>query len=132
MENINENKGINKAHIVVVDDEPLNLQLLEEVLSDEGFVNVVYFDSPIVALKYVESENVDLILLDIKMPLMDGFEFMDRLKESDKPRPPILVLTASADKDTKSKVLAADAQGVIGKPFDFDEVLERMEEIISR
>lgn len=121
---------LKQASILVVDDEPLNLILMEEVLEDEGFSNAIYMDSPVQALEYYKKEQVDLILLDLKMPVMDGYEFMGKLQALDKPIPPILVLTASADKDTYNKVIEAKAQGIISKPFNFEDVLADMERLL--
>lgn len=123
---------IKQGKILVVDDEELNLILLDELLSMEGFNNTTFVEDPLEGLKCVENESFDLILLDLKMPNMDGFEFLKTVQANLKKCPPVLVLTASADKKTEKKVLEANAQGVLSKPFDHGEVLDNISELIRQ
>ena len=128
---MNENRDVKQARILVVDDEPVNLTLMEEVLDEEGFNNVIYLDDPLKGLACCENEIIDLILLDWKMPVIDGFQFMQKLQNIDKSKPPILVLTASADNETHDKVISANAQGIISKPFDLEEVIATINSLID-
>ncbi|MDH3325212.1 MAG: response regulator [Gammaproteobacteria bacterium] len=125
-----ENRDLKQANILVVDDEPINLILMQEYFEDEGFVNVTYMRDSVMGFEFYKSQDVDMLLLDLKMPDIDGFEFMKKMQGLDKPRPPVLVLTASADNKTRDRVLKADAQGVISKPFNFDVVLLMVEKLI--
>ena len=128
---MSENNEIQHANILVIDDEALNLVLIEEFFQYEGFTNVILFSDPVKALTHFENELVDIILLDLKMPVLDGYEFIEKAQALEKKCPPILVLTASADNKTHSKVMQANAQGLISKPFDFDDVLLQMKKLLS-
>lgn len=114
------------SDILIVDDVPANLKVLGDILKGEGY-KVRPVPSGMLALKVAEKEKPDLILLDIMMPGMDGFEVCRRLKEN-----PVLknipVIFISALNDTKDIVKALHAGGVdfITKPFQAEEVLARV------
>jgi CheY-like chemotaxis protein len=116
-----------KSDIMVVDDQPANLQLLEELLTQQGHA-VRSFPRGRLALDAASRNLPDLILLDINMPEMDGFEVCQRLKADDK-LSPIPVLFLSALSETRDKVNAFRAGGVdyITKPFQVEEVRARVE-----
>jgi len=116
-----------KSDIMVVDDQPANLQLLEELLTQQGHA-VRSFPRGRLALDAASRNLPDLILLDINMPEMDGFEVCQRLKADDK-LSPIPVLFLSALSETRDKVNAFRAGGVdyITKPFQLEEVRARVE-----
>jgi len=117
--------------VMVVDDTPANLKLLEEMLGGQGY-RAVMFPSGVMALKAAARNPPDLILLDIMMPEMDGFETCRRLKE-DKATQDIPVIFLSALNDTESKVKAFSMGGVdyVTKPFQFAEVKTRVETHIN-
>jgi len=116
-----------KSDIMVVDDQPANLQLLEELLTQQGHA-VPSFPRGRLALDAASRNLPDLILLDINMPAMDGFEVCKRLKADEK-LSPIPVLFLSALSETRDKVNAFRAGGVdyITKPFQVEEVRARVE-----
>lgn len=114
------------ASVLVVDDTIENLRLLSDLLGAHGYeVRVVTNGRQ--ALQAVEHDPPDLILLDITMPEMDGYEICRRLKAADRSKDvPVIFITALTD--TADKVLAFDAGGVdyVTKPFKFEEVLARV------
>ena len=114
------------ATILVVDDTPANLRLLTTMLRDGGY-KVRPVPSGEMALRVVEAKAPDLVLLDISMPEMDGYEVCRRLKADPRWRD-IPVLFISALTDTADKVRAFQAGGVdyVGKPFQFEEVDARV------
>jgi len=114
------------ANILVVDDTAANLQLLTGMLKGRGY-KVRPVSSGEMALRAVETQAPDLILLDISMPDMDGYEVCSRLKADERWRD-IPVLFISALSDTEDKVRAFQAGGVdyVGKPFQFEEVDARV------
>jgi len=116
-----------KSNIMVVDDQPANLKLLEDLLTSQGHA-VRSFPRGRLALDAVVRNPPDLILLDINMPEMDGFEVCTRLKADDK-LAGIPVLFLSALNETRDKVNAFRSGGVdyITKPFQLDEVRARVE-----
>lgn len=114
------------GNILVVDDTPVNLQLLDDMLSDEGF-DVRTAISGEGALRSVEAELPDIILLDVMMPGLNGYETCRRLKE-DKRSADIPVVFLSAKNDSESVVEGFKAGGVdyVGKPFNRYELLSRV------
>jgi signal transduction histidine kinase len=112
--------------VLIVDDTPTNLEVISEALSDAGF-DVAIAISGDRALQQVERRLPDLILLDVMMPGIDGFETCRRLKASDRTRHiPIIFMTALADADSKVKALELGAVDYIAKPFHEKEVLARV------
>jgi len=120
------------ANILIVDDQIVNVKLLEKVLKHAGFKHVFSTtDSRQAVAMYLE-HDVDVLLLDIRMPHLDGFEVMEKLHavvEDD--YLPILVLTAELSSETRSKALSSGAKDFVGKPFDQLEVLQRAQNIIE-
>ncbi len=111
--------------VLVVDDEPANLQMVEYTLSDE--YDVVPVKSGQMALKYLENNIPDLILLDILMPQMDGFEVYHRIREKEALKDiPVIFLTAANDVDTEENCFEIGAVDFIGKPFEPKIVLRRV------
>ncbi len=113
--------------IMIVDDTPANLQLLNRMLRERGY-RVRSFPSGEMALKSAWNDPPDLMLLDVNMPGMNGFEVCERLKSEDRTRG-IPVIFISALTETLDKVKAFQAGGVdyITKPFQFEEVHARIE-----
>jgi len=113
--------------IMVVDDTPANLKLLQDMLQAKGYL-VRTFPRGAMALAAAANKPPDLILLDINMPEMNGFEVCERLK-SDNALKDIPVIFISALSETEDKVKAFSFGGVdyITKPFHFDEVSARVE-----
>lgn len=120
-----------KATVMVVDDTPANLKLLEEMLRKRGY-RVSEFPSGKLALRAASREPPELILLDIMMPDMDGFELCRRLK-ADETLKEIPVIFLSALDDVASKVKGFTQGGVdyITKPFQAEEVLSRVNTHLS-
>lgn len=121
-----------KAKILIVDDEPANVALLEDILEEQGYT---YFRSTTdsrKALAMYEEIRPDLVLLDLNMPNLDGFQVMEQLKELEQDSyAPILVLTAQSDRNTRIKSLEAGARDFLGKPFDLIEVKQRIANMLE-
>ena len=122
-----------ESNIVVVDDEPANVELLRALLERWGFTSVrTTTDSSKVVQLCSESEP-DLLLLDLRMPAPDGFEVMSLLLPwtlSTTPFP-ILVLSADVSPETKRRALAGGAKDFLTKPFDPDEVRLRVMNLLQ-
>ena len=121
-----------KSKILIVDDEPANVELLEDILEEEGYT---YFRSTTDSRKTIdmyEEIRPDLVLLDLNMPYLDGFQVMEQLKKLEQDSyAPILVLTAQSDRNTRLRALAAGARDFIGKPFDITEVTQRISNMLE-
>ena len=118
--------------ILIVDDEPVNLKLLDRMLASEGYrYRVTVQDSREVIQHYQETKP-DLILLDINMPHLDGYQVMEQLKRLNDPLlPPIVILTAQHGREHQLRALAAGARDFISKPFDRLELLMRVRNLLD-
>lgn len=116
--------------ILIVDDEPFNLDLLEQELTDQGYAVERASDGE-EALKKVETVLPDVILLDYMMPKMNGIEVVKRLKQDEKYKGiPVILLTAKASQEDKVRGLDAGADDYVVKPFDSFELLARVRSML--
>jgi adenylate cyclase len=119
-----------QAKILVVDDQPANVLLLERMLGGAGYTSVTSTLDPHAVRALHEKDRYDLILLDLQMPGMDGFQVMEGLKEIEAAGYlPVLVITAQPDH--KLRALKAGAKDFISKPFDIAEVLTRVHNMLE-
>jgi len=118
------------ARILIVDDLKANVQLLEQMLSNAGYVSVTSTMDPGRVCELYRTNRYDMILLDLQMPDMDGFQVMEGLKaiETDS-YVPVLVITAQPDH--KLRALEAGAKDFISKPFDLAELRTRIHNILE-
>uniref|UniRef100_UPI0023F03963 response regulator transcription factor n=1 Tax=Peptoniphilus duerdenii TaxID=507750 RepID=UPI0023F03963 len=114
--------------MIVEDDIDIN-NLLKELLNEEGYEITQCFTAREALL--MEISEFDLILLDLMMPFMSGEDFIKEVRERGMSIP-IIVLSAKIDKETRIGVLKDGADDFITKPFDFDDVLARVEANIRR
>ena len=118
------------AHILVVDDQPSNVELLEQLLYAAGYQNVTSTRMPQEVCALHLAHDYDLILLDLNMPLMDGFEVMAALTAAGSAvYLPVIVLTA--EPAHKLRALQAGAKDFISKPFDLVEVKTRIRNMLE-
>src|SRR5476649_1353568 len=118
------------ASILIVDDQEANVKLLERLLSEAGYVNFTSTMTPQNVSTLYRENLYDLILLDVQMPDMDGFEVIERLKGVDADSYiPVIVLTAQPAH--KLRALQAGAKDFISKPFDLVEVKTRIHNMLE-
>lgn len=119
-----------QANILIVDDQESNVRLLEQLLSGSGYVNVSSTMNPQEVCALHRKNRYDLILLDLQMPDMDGFQVMEGLKtDNTDAYLPVLVLTAQPGH--KLRALQAGAKDFISKPFDLVEVKTRIHNMLE-
>lgn len=121
---------IPEAKILVVDDEPSIRELLSVSLKFAGFEVATAADGH-EALSTQSSFHADLVVLDIMLPDMDGFEVMQRMRERE-PYVPVLFLTAKDDLQDKIQGLSAGGDDYITKPFSLEEVITRIQVVLRR
>jgi putative two-component system response regulator len=121
-----------KMKILVIDDEPANVALLEGILADSGYTQVQTVTDSRSALDACKTFPPDLILLDLMMPHVDGFSLLQSFRsEVGEIFLPIVVLTADVNEETKLRALSAGATDFLLKPFDHLEVLLRIGNLLE-
>ena len=118
------------SRILVVDDKPENRKALLSLLGAVGFVTREACDGQD-AVKVFREWGPDLVLLDMHMPVMDGFEAMRRIRAAGAKKAAIIAVTASAYDEMRQSVMASGAEDFIAKPFHIDEVLEKIQKFID-
>jgi DNA-binding response OmpR family regulator len=121
-----------KMKILVIDDEPVNVALLDDILAENGYAHVHSVLDSQLALETCKSFQPDLVLLDLMMPPPDGFAILESLRtEGDENFLPIVVLTADTSEDAKRRALDAGATDFLLKPFDYTEVALRIRNLLK-
>ena len=120
------------AKILIVDDQAPNVMLLQKMLQLEGYTNVLGVTDPTQVADLYALHHFDIVLLDLNMPQLDGFQVMQQLQALEQENyAPILVLTAQSDPATRLRALQSGARDFIGKPFDRLEVLTRIRNMLE-
>lgn len=115
--------------LLLVDDEPIMLDLLSLYLSPLGYT-CIKCNSGMDAINFIESNEIDLILLDVMMPEMDGLETCREIRKNW--NTPIIMLTARSEKADIVKGLEYGADDYIAKPFDEEELVARINAVLRR
>lgn len=118
-----------KTHILVVDDEPKFLKVMQFNLENSGYQVSTASDGP-GAIKLITKDEPELVLLDILMPDMDGWETCQKIREFS--NVPIIMLTALSENEDKVKGLNIGADDYISKPFSVEEMLARVQSLLRR
>jgi two-component system cell cycle response regulator len=118
-----------KARILLVDDNEDNVSLLKQLLEHAGYTAVSCTTDPRKVCELHSQQRYDLIVLDLQMPGMDGFQVMEALKPMETDYLPVLAVTGEAGH--KLRALQAGAKDFVSKPFDWDEVLMRVHNMLE-
>lgn len=120
------------ATLLYIEDNAANRLLVRRVLEAEGYTVLEAADGPS-GLEMVHNAPPDLILLDINLPEMDGYEFVSRLRKiPGLEETPVIALTANVMKGDRERTLAAGCDGYIQKPIDVDALPQQVAEFLSR
>lgn len=123
---------VHNGRILVVDDNPVNIAIVEKILNHDGYRHIDAVTDPLQVARLYRDNHYDLILLDVHMPEMSGFDVMAQLvKDNPEDYLPILILTADHSDETRNLCLSSGAKDFIGKPFDRVEVLLRVRNILE-
>ena len=118
-----------KIKTLVVDDDAEVLKTLVKILKKKGH-DVFPFESSITALEYLKQEKMDLILTDLKMPEMDGIQFLSRAKTL-RPDAPVILITGFATIDTAVSAIKWGAFDYLRKPFEIKKIYEVVDRALS-
>ncbi len=122
----------NEARLFIVDDTPANTKMLATVVKREGYTNVDIYHDPAIALEELALKKPDLILLDMRMPVIDGLEFLRRIQsEINHTQLAVIVLTASDNEHQRLNALSLGAQDYIEKPINIQETVNRINNVLN-
>jgi putative two-component system response regulator len=133
----NTRPGGPRGHVLIVDDEMSNVDLLRRILWRAGFTDVRFTTDPQAVGALVFADEPDIVLLDLHMPGRDGFEVLEDLasRAAGRPSPsgdlPVLILTGDASTSAKRRALALGARDFVSKPFDAPEVILRIRNMLE-
>ena len=121
------------ARILVVDDEKVNVAALTRILRAAGYSNVLATTDPTAAPGLYQSQDSDVVLLDLHMPELDGYGVLEQLRAAAGPQAyvPVLVLTGDSSAEARRRALSAGAKDFLTKPFEVDEVLLRIRNLLE-
>lgn len=127
------NDDFQSARILIIDDEPANVRLIERILDRLGYSNHRGVSDPREALELIELFEPDAVLLDLHMPHVDGFDILERMRQGSHEQDflPILVLTADVNPETKVRALTAGANDFLTKPVEPAEVGLRVRNLLA-
>ena len=120
----------NKTILLVEDDRSLR-DLMIMILELEGYHVAVAHDGQ-QAIEYLEKHDVNLILLDLFMPILDGTHVLYWIRVEKALDTPVLVMTAMKDDKTQSSIMAAGANSIIKKPFDVDKITQSVKDLLNQ
>jgi excisionase family DNA binding protein len=125
-------KGSSKKRVMIVDDDPDALALMENILTNEGFELIKVSNATEVGLKAAQLAP-DLILLDFLMPEINGFEVCKALRENEMTRSiPIMAVTCLTKERDIERIFTCGADEYLAKPFKVDQLVEKVRELIGR
>jgi len=121
---------VTKRRVLIVDDEPSLLRLLQVTLQGEGYEILLASDGQ-TALRRIREEEPDVVLLDVMMPVVDGWQVLESL-DGLSPRPRVICLTAKTSRRDQAKGWRLGADDYLTKPFPVDRLIELMDEVLAR
>jgi DNA-binding response OmpR family regulator len=113
---------MSEKKILVVEDEPELSEVFRLILIEENY-QLIFASDGQTALELASTHRPDLILLDIKMPLMDGWAFLEEYSKTDQVQSPVLVVSAGTSNHTRQRAAEFKVAGIIDKPFQLDDFL---------
>lgn len=118
------------SKVLVVDDDPILVRLVSQSLRDEG-LQVISAENGLIGLRRVYADRPDVVILDVMMPEMDGWEMLQQLRELGN-QIPIVMLSAKGDLEDRLQGLTLGADDYVPKPFDMEELMLRVRNLLRR
>ena len=122
--------GSTSSTILVVEDDPDTRQMLAELLGFEGY-SVVEAETGADALRKIVQQRVDAVLLDLRLPDIDGYTVCQRIRAGDQQSVPILIVSAEREPTSMAKARAAGADDYLAKPFAPDVLFDRLRTLLQ-
>jgi CheY-like chemotaxis protein len=119
-----------KVHILVAEDNQINQLLMKTVLDMEGFTYCIV-ENGLIATEKFQEEKFDIILMDLMMPVMNGYEATSVIRNIIGSNIPIIAVSADVTADVKEKCLAVGMNDYISKPFKAEELIEKIKKLID-
>ena len=120
-----------KAKVLIVDDEPFNVDYLQQELEDSGYQIITAFNGQ-EALDKIQSQQPDLVLLDLMMPVLDGFAVLAQMKADMVLRDiPVIIISAEHDSKSVVKGIKQGAEDYLTKPVDADLLVKKLKEFLG-
>lgn len=127
-----QHRASRSAKVMIIDDEPVNIDIVQAYLEDEGFTKFLTTTESTTAMPMIRRKRPDLVLLDIKMPRISGLEILESMRqEPEIAQIPVIILTASNDPKVKLAALRLGASDFLSKPVDPSELMLRLENVIA-
>lgn len=112
----------NKGKILIIDDSATNVFLLQTLLEEQGYTVLFAYNGQ-EAIKYLDEQKFDLLLLDILMPGVDGYDILEKLS-TDQSDTPVIMVTAKDDRDSEKKARDMGASDYVTKPINFEKLIK--------
>lgn len=116
--------------ILIVDDEVQNRELIEVILHKEAY-ELFFASNGEEAVEILKKETIDLLLLDLLMPKMDGFSTLKKLQEQNIKQPKVIIITALGDEPNKTLAKAYKVQGYVQKPYDIIDLKQQIKKVLE-
>lgn len=128
-----EHKWLQNASILIMDDQTFNIELLERILRRAGFLNLTSSTDPTQLESLFQQQRPDIVLLDLHMPVIDGFAALAQINQdvAEDDYLPVLILTADVTPEAKQRALREGAHDFLTKPFDRSEVVLRITNLLK-
>ena len=112
--------------ILVIDDDPASLALVRATLRQANYLNVDLFENPLEAQRAYQTTQYDILILDLRMPVLSGFEILEEMQAIHNKRPRTIVLTAQVEEDTAQKAMDLGAKKVLFKPYNVKDLVKEV------
>ncbi len=127
-----QNPDLTSAKIMMVDDEPINMEVVQALLEEAGYHNFVLEEQSLRAMETLENEQPDMLILDLMMPEKDGFQLLMEIRSHERYQHlPVIILTSASDNESKLRVLELGATDLLAKPVDPTELKLRVYNTLS-
>lgn len=125
-------ENLTGANIMMIDDEPINSEMVKIYLEEVGYQHFITVDESVKAFDLIATNKPDVVLLDLMMPEVSGFDILTRVRaDKNLKYTPVIILTSSTDAETKMKALRLGANDFLGKPVDPSELVLRIRNTLA-